>query len=103
MDKTYKVLKKFGEFKKGEVFDPQAGYEGTEEDIVAAIKEGFIAEIDESDDNKPAKGEKVAKRTSVTVSTNHREPREFSLAVHGENFEALAKSFADQYPEAVIA
>lgn len=43
-----------------------------------------------------------AEVTSVTVSWRGNE-RTYSKEIHGENFQKLAKQFADQYPDAVIS
>lgn len=45
---------------------------------------------------------KKSDKTEVTV-TWRGNSRVYSLAVHGENFEKLAQSFASQYADAVIA
>lgn len=91
MDKKYTVLKKFGEYKKGDVFDPIADeYDGTEADIASAIEGKFIAEITDTNAQKSKKG------TSATVTWNGG-TREFSLEVHGEDFMSLAESFATKF------
>lgn len=92
MDKKYTVLKKFGEYKKGDVFNPIADeYDGTEADIASAIEGKFIAEIT-TETNAP----KSKKVTSATVTWNGG-TREFSLEVHGEDFMSLAESFATKF------
>ncbi len=95
MEKKYNVLKKFGALKRGDVFDPTDGYEGTEKDIAEAIEGGFIKEITEE------KSEKKEKKNKVTV-TYRGGVRHYSLAVHGEDFEALAEEFAKKF-DGVIA
>lgn len=100
MNKLYTVLKKFGDYKKGETFDPtKDGYTGTEEDIATAVEKGFLAELgdgekttDKDTDAKP-KAKKV-KATSVTVNHAGGE-RVFSQEIHGDNFAELADEFAE--------
>lgn len=82
MDKEYKVLKKFGELKKGDIFAPTADtYEGTESTIAEAIAGKFIKEIAEE-----------SNATAVTVSFQGG-TREFSEEIHGEDFMDVAKEF----------
>lgn len=84
MEKTYKVLKKFGDLKKGDTFAPVSqNYEGTEADITAAIEAGFIKEVVEK-----------TKKTSVVV-THQGGERTFSQEIHGDDFEDLASEFAE--------
>lgn len=43
----YNVLKKFGDFKKGEVLDTEEGFEGTADDLEAAVEAGKLELIEE--------------------------------------------------------
>lgn len=86
MEKTYKVLKRFGDYKRGEIFDPKSdGYEGNDDDIATAITDGFISEI-----TAPS----ADGVTKVTVTYNGGE-RIFSEEIHGDGFLELAKEFAE--------
>lgn len=103
MDKTYKVLKKFGDLKKGSIFDPKDNYDGTEEDIAEAVEAGYIEEVLDGA-NEPgveAPKEKKAKKTEVTVTWGQGS-RVYSLAVHGENFMDLAESFANKFNGTIV-
>lgn len=92
MNKKYKVLKKFGDFKKGEIFDATEGeFDGTEEDVLSLIEEGAIEEIVEEEEKKEDK--KEGKVVAVTVEWRGN-VREYSKEIHGEKFMDLAKEFA---------
>lgn len=101
MEKKYKVLKRFGDYKRGDEFDPTAdGYDGSDEDIALAVTDGFIKEIVEEGVDvgtstvsvEPAASAGIA-ATSATVTFINGE-RTFSKAIHGEDFMDLAKEFA---------
>lgn len=90
MENKYKVLKKFGDLKKGDVLNPiEDKYDGTEEDLTQAVEDGFLAVVAP---DAPKKG----KKTAVTVSWRGN-TREFSLETHGEDFETLAEQFAEKF------
>ena len=43
MENKFKVLKKWGDFKKGDIFEPEAEhYQGTQEDIDQLIEDGIL-------------------------------------------------------------
>lgn len=95
----FKVLKKYGDYKKGEVFDSEEA-DLDQNDIDEAIADGFIAEdVADGVVNAPApveekpKADKKAKAESVLVEF-YGGIREFTLAIHGENFMDVAKEFA---------
>lgn len=83
----YKVLKKYGEYKKGEEFD-SAEVELEISDIEQAIEGGFI--VEKGEENTPAP--KKSNKTVVSVSF-YGGIREFSLEIHGEDFMDVANEF----------
>lgn len=87
MPTEYKVLKKYGDFKKGDLIDITE-LELSAEDVQEAIDGGFIALIEEK--------AKKTKATTATVTWNGG-VREFSEKVHGEDFMSLAESFATKF------
>lgn len=68
--------------------------ETTDEEAAESTEE---EEAEDEDDEEEAPVSK-----SVTVTWNGGS-REYSKEIHGADFEKLAKQFADQYPEAVLA
>jgi formaldehyde-activating enzyme involved in methanogenesis len=95
MEQEYKVLKKYGDFKKGDVLTPSEAFEGSEEEIAKAVQEaidgGFIVEVvpEDSDDDAKVSGD-----VAVVVWNGNR--REYSNEIHGKDFAKLAKMFADK-------
>jgi hypothetical protein len=88
----FKVLKKYGDYKKGEEFD-SAEVELEITDIEEAIAGGFIAEKEVESGPETVSTSKKVKKEAIAVSFNGG-IREFSLAIHGENFMDVASEFA---------
>lgn len=88
----YKVLKKFGDYKKGDVFIPEESM--AMDDLNLLIEEGKIAIVTE--DSKEDETEKSSGKTSVIVTWGQG-TREYSKAIHGPDFMKLAKQFAEKF------
>ena len=82
----YKVLKKFEDYKKGDLFYTT---DVEQETIDSLIEDKFIAVVEGNKD-------------SVTVTWGNGS-RTYSREIHGDDFEDLAKQMADQHSDAVIA
>jgi hypothetical protein len=99
MDKKYKVLKKFGDFKKGEIFDPTDGYEGTEEEIAVAVEEGFIAVIEDKESGDVSQVTFQVRSRDVKGGIAH---RVFNVEKHGEKFKELVDEFAESNKDLIV-
>lgn len=101
--KKYKVLKRFGDYKKGEEFDPiEDGYDGGQEDIDTAVTDGFLSEIVAGDSATDTTAKPATTATSATVEYPGG-TRTFSLEIHGEDFASLAAEFAETNNGTVLA
>lgn len=99
MDTKYKVLKKFGDLKKGAIFVPA---DETEEQIAEAVAEGFIELVPE----KSEKSSEVSKVTFVIRNpdtASKTSERVFDAETHGEDFVAVADEFAETNKAVVLS
>lgn len=106
MDNKYKVLKKFGDLKKGATFVPG---DETEEEIAEAVAEGYIELItDDSADSKKGPGKK-GEVSKVTFSVRNPDvkggvsERVFTAEEHGEEFVAVADEFGETNKSTVLS
>jgi len=88
MEKKYKVLKKFGDLKKGDEFIPE---NETEEEIAEAITDGFIKEIS---DKKEI--------TKIIFKVRNEEDRIFDEKSNGENWKESADSFGEAEKNQIV-
>lgn len=88
----FKVLKKYGDYKKGENFDSEEA-DLDENDIKEAIADGFIVE-EGAEAPKKEKKEVKKEAKDVVLVEFHGGIREFTKAIHGEGFMDVAKEFA---------
>lgn len=107
----YKVLKKFGAFKKGDMIDEETdlasiledGGPSAEEVLAQAVEAGFIALMGEVEDKPKGKVSKVV-FTLHDINSKHREStREFDEATHGEDFLKVADEFHKTNEKVVIS
>lgn len=100
MAAEYKVLKKFGDLKKGSVFTPEGE---TEDEIKEAVEDGYLEPIEKTEgataeDTKPTSDSKktVTKVTFVIRNAdtrNHTSERVFDKENHGVDFVEVANEF----------
>lgn len=97
MENKYTVLKKFGDFKKGDVFDPKDGFDGTEDDIADLIESGKLELFDESAKTDSKNSSKDVSKVTVTFRNpdvaGKVSERVFTPSEHGEDFEKIADEF----------
>ncbi len=111
MEKKYKVLKKFDDFKKGDVID-LAEVELTEEEVAELVEGGKI-EVMEDDTNSVGSSSSGAENkgavTKVTFHLHNRNvktgesTRVFDALTHGEDFVKVADEFGETNKAHVIS
>lgn len=96
----YKVLKKFGEYKKGDI---ATFTEMTVEEVEELIEAGKIALVSEDENDEEEAEEVTTSSKGAVIVTWNGGSREYSKEVHGKDYKALAEEFASKHPTAVIS
>lgn len=106
----YKVLKKFGDFKKGDTFKLDE-VEMTEEEVAELVEAGKIEAMEDADssddeDDSDTGSTGTGKVTIVLSNRNTRDgqsTRVFDEATHGADFAKVADEFAETNKHLVIS
>lgn len=97
----YKVLKKLGDFKKGDILNSEES-DFTEEEIASAVEAGQLKLIEENNEGADSKGQVTFHVRNKNVSAGH-STRVFSHAEHGAEYKSLADEFEQSNKEHILS